>query len=56
MDGYGCAQKVSFKVSDCKEIMRTMQDFGHHLAMVFDDWTEPIKDLSVMMGFEVIEV
>jgi hypothetical protein len=56
MEGYGCAQKVSFKVSDCREIMRTMQDFGHHLAMVFDDWTEPIKDLSVMMGFEVIEL
>jgi len=56
MDGYGCAQTVSFKVSNSKEIMRKMQDFGHHLAMVFDDWTDPIKDLSVLMGFEVIEV
>ncbi len=55
MDGYGCAQTVSFKVNNSKEIMRTMQDFGHHLAMVFDDWTDPVKDLSVLMGFEIIE-
>lgn len=56
MDGYGCAQTIDFKVNDCREIMRTMQDFGHHLAMVLGDWTDSVKDLSVLMGFKVIEV
>ncbi len=56
MEGYGCSQTVSFKVSDCKEIMRKMQDYGHHLAMVYEDWTDQIRDLSVMMGFEVTVV
>jgi hypothetical protein len=56
MDGHGCAQTVSLKVNDCKEIMRAMQDFGHHLAMVFGDWSDPVRDLSELMGFEVIQV
>ena len=56
MDGQGCAQNVSFKVNNCKEIMRAMQDFGHHLAMVFGDWSDTVRELSVLMGFEVIQV
>jgi L-fucose isomerase-like protein len=52
LDGYGCSQKVSIKVRDCKETVRIMHDFGHHLAMVYDDWTDPIRDLAVLAGFE----
>jgi len=56
LDGFGCAQTVSFKVNDCKETVRQMQDFGHHLAMVYEDWADQIRDLAVMMGFEVVIV
>jgi L-fucose isomerase-like protein len=56
LDGFGCSQKVNIKVPDGREMQRKMQDFGHHLAMVFDDWTEEIRDLGVLMGFEVVLV
>ena len=53
MDGLGCSQRVSFRVSNAREAMREMQDFGHHLSMVFDNCTEQIRDLSILMGFDV---
>jgi L-fucose isomerase-like protein len=56
MDGFGCSQKVSIKIPDAREMQRKMQDFGHHLVMVFDDWTGEIRDLGDMMGFEVVMV
>lgn len=56
MDGLNCSQNVSFKVKDCKETMRKMQDVGHHLSMVFGDYTDQIRDLAELMDFEVIIV
>ena len=53
MDGLGCSQRVSFRVSNAREAMREMQDFGHHLSMVFDNCVEQIRDLSILMGFDV---
>jgi len=56
MEGYNCAQSVSIRIPDCKEMQREMQNYGHHLAMVFDDWTDQIRDLGDLMGFEVVRV
>ena len=56
MDGYGCSQRVTFSVKDCRETMRVMQDFGHHLSLVYGDCIEQVRDLAVLMGFEVVTV
>jgi L-fucose isomerase-like protein len=54
MDGIGCSQQVFITVADSREIMRHMQDFGHHLSMVFGNYVEQIRDLGILMGFEVV--
>jgi len=54
MDGFGCSQKVSIAIKNSRETMRKMQDFGHHMSMVFGNCLEQIKDLSILMGFEAI--
>jgi hypothetical protein len=33
--------------------MREMQEFGHHLSLVYGNCVESIRDLGVIMGFEV---
>ena len=54
MEGFGCSQRVSFEVNSSREIMRAMQDFGHHLSMVYGNCVEQVRDLSVLMGYEVV--
>lgn len=56
MEGFGCAQRVTFEVENSKECMRIMHDFGHHLSMVYGDCTEQIRDLAVLMEFETVLV
>ena len=56
MDGFGCSQRVSIKVNDTRETIRKMQDFGHHLSLVYGNCVDQIRDLSVLMGFEVLVV
>jgi len=56
MDGFGCSQRVSITVADARETMRRMQDFGHHLSMVYGNCVEQVRDLGELMGFEVVMV
>jgi len=56
MDGFGCSQRVSITVKDVRETLRNMQDFGHHLSLVYGNCVENIRDLGVLMGFEVLVV
>lgn len=56
LDGCGCSQKVSMAIPDGGEFLARQQDFGHHLAMVFGDYTCEIGELSRMMSFEVVSV
>lgn len=51
-----CSLGVEIKVSDAREYFHRAADFGHHLAMVYGDYTEEIKKLARLMNFEVIEV
>jgi L-fucose isomerase-like protein len=56
MEGFGCSQNVSLSVSNCRESMRAMQDFGHHLSMIYGNCVEQVRDLGVLMDFEVVVV
>jgi len=56
MKGYGCANKVKIQLPNGYEFWRESQNFGHHLAMVFGDYTENIRDLGELMGFGVINM
>jgi hypothetical protein len=56
MEGFGCSQSVTISVSDSRECMRTMQDFGHHLSMVYGNCTEQIRDLGELMDFDVLMI
>jgi L-arabinose isomerase len=56
MDGFGCSQRVSITVSDAREAMRKMQDFGHHLSMVYGNCVEKVRDLGELMDFEVVVI
>ena len=56
LEGYGCAQNMDIQLPNGYEFWRESQNFGHHLAMVYGDYTENIRDLGDLMGFEVINM
>jgi len=45
MEGYGCSQTVHVAVNNSRESMRAMQEFGHHLTLVYGHCVEQIRDL-----------
>jgi len=53
MEGCGCSQDVTLQVPDCYEFWRASQNYGHHLSLVYGDYTQQIRDLGDMMNFEV---
>ena len=55
-DETGCSLGVEIKVKDAIEYFHKSADFGHHLAMVYGNYTEEIKKLSKIMDFEVVEI
>ena len=55
-DGLGCSLRAHIKVKDAVELFHKEADFGHHLAMVYGDYVEDLKELGKMMHFEVVEV
>jgi L-fucose isomerase-like protein len=54
MTGCGCAQNVDIKLPNGYEFWRASQEFGHHLAMVYGDYTQDIRNLGDLMKFEVV--
>jgi L-fucose isomerase-like protein len=54
--GWSCILGVDIKISDGMEYFHRTADFGHHLAMVYGDYTEEIKKLGSIMQFEVVEI
>jgi len=50
----GCGLGPEFKVRDVVDLFRKEADFGHHLALVYGDYVEDIKELGGLMGFEVV--
>ncbi|MEA3406787.1 MAG: hypothetical protein U9R48_01745 [Chloroflexota bacterium] len=54
-DEVGCSLRVHLKVRDIVDLFHKELEFGHHLAMVYGDYVEDVKELGQMMGFEVVE-
>jgi len=51
----GCSLGLEIKVSDAMEYFHKAADFGHHLAMIYGDYTDEIKKMGKLINFEVIE-
>jgi len=54
-DRVGCSLSAHVKVRDIVDLFHKELDFGHHLAMVYGDYVEEVKELGEIMGFEVVE-
>lgn len=54
--GYGCAQNVNIEIPNGYEFWRESQNFGHHLALVYGDYINKIRDLGDLMNFKVVSV
>jgi L-fucose isomerase-like protein len=55
-DRIGCSLGVELKVKNVMDYFHKAGEFGHHLAVVYGDYTQEIKKLGKIMDFEVIEV
>ena len=56
LGGYGCSQNVDIKIPNGYEFWRESQNFGHHLALVFGDYVNQIRDLGNLMNFDVVAI
>jgi len=52
----GCSLGVEIKLSDAMRYFHLASDFGHHLAMVYGDYTQKMRKLGELMGFETVEI
>ena len=57
VDGIMCRTKLVTKVNDAKKIQRyfSPDEYGIHRAATFGDLRQQIKDLAVLIGYEVVE-
>ena len=55
-NGTSCSLGLEIRVSNAMRYFHLSSDFGHHLAMVYGDYTEEVKKLGNLMNFEVVEV
>lgn len=54
VDQVGCSLSVHVKVRDIVDLFKKELEFGHHLAVVYGDYEDQIKELGDLMGFEVV--
>jgi hypothetical protein len=52
-DSIGCSLSVLLKVPDAAEFIHRQADFGHHSAMVYGDYTEKLRQISGVMGYDL---
>jgi len=52
-NGVGCSLEAHIRVRDVVELFHREADFGHHLAMVYGDYTRELRDLGDIMDFKV---
>jgi hypothetical protein len=55
VDQVGCALSAHIKVRDIVDLFHKELDFGHHLAVVYGDYVQDVKELGEIMGFRVVE-
>jgi hypothetical protein len=56
MGKLGCSSSVSIKIPNALEFFHQQANTGHHLSLVYGDYTQQIKRLATLMNFEVIDV
>ena len=54
-DRIGCSLAVDIEVHNVVDLFEKEQDFGHHLAMAYGDYTGDIIRLGKLMGFDVVQ-
>ncbi len=54
-DSVYCSPYYFIKMDDARTYMHNLAGFGHHQVLVFGDYIKQIKDLSNIMGFQVLE-
>jgi len=54
-DQIGCSLAVDIAVNDVVDLFEKEQDFGHHLAVVYGDYSEEIRRLGNIMRFSVVQ-
>ena len=57
-DGYdldNCNNLVYFRVEDQKKFFEAQNNVGNHLAMVYGDYTQQLRDLAASLNVEVVE-
>jgi len=56
VDTVGCSLSAGVRVGDAVELFHREADFGHHLAMVYGDYAEELRELAGVMDFDIVEV
>ena len=56
MDTVGCSLSAAVRVGDAVELFHREADFGHHLAMVYGDYAEELRELPGVMDFDIVAV
>ena len=51
----GCSLSANIEVRDIADLFEKEMDFGHHLALVYGDYVQDMKELAKLMDFEVVE-
>ena len=51
----GCALSAHIKVRDIVDLFHKEMGFGHHLAVVYGDYVQDVKELGEIMGLQVVE-
>lgn len=54
-DDVGCSLRAHIKVRNVVDLFHKEADFGHHLAMVYGDYTQEVRELGDLIGFDVVE-
>ena len=54
-DQTGCSLGVDVGLEDVLDFFDKQQDFGHHMAMVYGDYTEELRRLGRMTDLQVVE-
>ena len=55
-DEIGCSLRALIKIPNVRKLFHEEADFGHHLAMVYGDYIQELKDLGRLMRFDILEV
>jgi len=52
----GCSPTVDIEVDDARGLIHKQVDFGHHLAMVYGDYTSEVQQVAELLGLEAVLV